>query len=54
MHHAAGRSQRKGYFALTGSKLKAYVEKWLDGIDEERDFCGEILNYCKKIQKDSV
>ena len=34
----------KGYFALTGSKLKAYVEKWLDGIDEERDFglfCGE-------------
>ena len=26
----------KGYFALTGSKLKAYVEKWLDGIDEER------------------
>lgn len=22
----------KGYFALTGSKLKAYVEKWLDGI----------------------
>ena len=24
----------KGYFALTGSKLKAYVEKWLDGIDE--------------------
>ena len=41
----------KGYFALTGSKLKAYVEKWLDGIDEERDFVEEILNYCKRSRK---
>lgn len=30
----------KGYFAPDGSKLKAYVEKWLDGIDEEQGFCG--------------
>ena len=35
----------KGYFALTGSKLKAYVEKWLDGIDEERDF---VESWCRK------
>lgn len=41
----------KGYFALTGSKLKAYVEKWLDGIDEERDFVEEILDYCKRSRK---
>lgn len=44
----------KGYFALTGSKLKAYVEKWLDGIDEERDFVEEILNYCKDPERQCI
>ena len=36
-----------GYLVLTGSKLKAYVEKHLEGIDGERDFVKKILKYCK-------
>ena len=45
------KSQREGLLCPDGSKLKAYVEKWLDGIDEERDFVEEILNYCKRSRK---
>ena len=44
----------KGYFALTGSKLKAYVEKWLDGIDEERDFVRKSLITVKDPERQCI
>ena len=50
----------KGYFALTGSKLKAYVEKWLDGIDEAavvgipHDIYGEVPVAAVKLSPESI